>query len=83
MSLRIMFPVRVRRQKNSSTASQYRFQAKKIIEHIRIFYTFFIAFTNNFSNYFKCYIHLTPFVKALFVRPICQDKSSPSLSIDS
>ena len=26
---------------------------------------------------------MTPFVKALFVGPTCQDKSSPSLSIDS
>ena len=80
MSLTIMFPVRVETTKKSLSLHHYKFQAKKIIEHIRIFYTFFIPFTNNFSNYFKS---LTPFVKAFFVSPTCQDKSSPSLSIDS
>ena len=67
--------------KKSFPLHHYKFQAKQIIERIRIFYTFFIPFTNNFSNYFKS---LTPFVKlAFFVRQNCQDKSSPSLSIDS
>ena len=42
--------------KKSFPLHHYKFQAKKIIEHIRIFYTFLIPFTNNFSSYFKCYI---------------------------
>ena len=62
-----------KRQKKSINLSPKRLYS--II--IRIFYTFFIPFTlsNNFSNYFKCYIQ-KPFVKALFVRPTCQDIES-------
>ena len=53
-----------------------------IREHIGILYLFH-SFYKQLFQLFKCYIHLTPIVKALFVCPTCQDKSSPSLSIDS
>ena len=74
-----MFPIRVRRQKKSSTASLY-ISDQKDYRAYKDFLYLFHSFTNNFSNYFES---LKPFVKAFFVRPTCQDKSSPSLSIDS